>query len=321
MDQRDLWGPYGDVLVSGYFERKDEQRPALLFRTGPFLPPIWFPYCTPANAVIVTESFKHEIEGAGIPQLEFRKAILNRIVPHDWDRWDFQSAEPKVYPPEGEPENYIWEEKHSRRCAGRMEDVWEVSCPIIPAVYSTWLDSPNVHVPEERRTLVLADTQYEGLFLPAAGELPVVDEATKQWFESNVGEWVCFIPLDLKADPNVLEKLDELRRVNGERGPHLTEEKYRKLIESFCEENGYIVPPAFYREDLCVGRYCIVRMNTNPPRLSAATYDNYSGVAVYLENRIKTSPMPEEELSQLLVYDLERRRHLEYKGDGQFESK
>src|SRR5262245_45476889 len=74
VEQRKLWGDYGDVLISGYARRETDEGPLSLHRTGPFLPPVSFPFITnmPAGrAVVLSAPFKQALEHLNLPGVTF----------------------------------------------------------------------------------------------------------------------------------------------------------------------------------------------------------------------------------------------------------
>jgi hypothetical protein len=58
---RSLDAIWGWNLVSGFYRRERPDGPALLDRSGPFLPPISFPWGAPENIMIVSDGLKSEM--------------------------------------------------------------------------------------------------------------------------------------------------------------------------------------------------------------------------------------------------------------------
>lgn len=98
-----------------------------LERTGPFVPPITFPFFYPNAGFVVTDALRKEIERAGLAGFEFRPVLKVRIVRVDWQLWDSTSDEPEEWPESGEPEDYLAERPHSPELAERMGELWMVN--------------------------------------------------------------------------------------------------------------------------------------------------------------------------------------------------
>jgi hypothetical protein len=108
IEQRNLWGDYGSILISGSAHRLSESGPLLLHRAGPFLPPISFPWLRAGgHRIVVSEAFRRDLEHSGFAGLRFGPAAKARIVKLPWHEWDRTADRPKQYPPGGEPEEYI----------------------------------------------------------------------------------------------------------------------------------------------------------------------------------------------------------------------
>ena len=203
--QRHLWGDYGDILISGLVNRKAETGPLLLHRTGPFLPPIFFPWLPVGGTQnIVSNLFRHELEESGIPGLHFKPVVKAHIVKLRWHEWDRHAEEPGRYPPEGEPEGYLLDKPHDTRIAAQMPEAWELCPPLVP-LRTENVEDPNGGYKDEYRAY-LRQANYPGLFLSrhVYGEL-VVDDAVRSWFESRVGDWVRFCQIiPVAADPGLV---------------------------------------------------------------------------------------------------------------------
>jgi hypothetical protein len=96
------WGDYGNILVSGLLDRDETSGLLLIERTGPFVPPISIGGLH--SPLVVTDSFRRELERSGLTGFGFQPAVKQRIVRLAWERWDRSAAEPAEYPAEGEPE-------------------------------------------------------------------------------------------------------------------------------------------------------------------------------------------------------------------------
>lgn len=196
LGQVELWGDYGDVLVSGFINKDEGSGHLALHRGGPFTPPVFFPWSSVyGHALIVNDLFRKELERAPFGPLGFRAAIKDRIVPlpFEWQRWNREADMPQEVPDEGEPENYIWDGAHSPTVAAQMPEFWEVLPPLLPCKIeresSRSLDAPAWHFTAQ-------GAEYQGLFRDRETWFYfVVDQPTRQWFEERVGEWVSFVPL------------------------------------------------------------------------------------------------------------------------------
>ena len=190
--QANLWGDYGSVLISGYASRDAALGQLSLHRSGPFAPPIFFPWgsdCGPS--VVVTQTFRQALERADFGRLSFRPVSKKRIVEFHWHNWDRSADEPAEHPNSGEPEDYIWDGQHSRRAASQMEELWELIAPVVPCeIERQW--SKTLGVPDTFHFRP-AGKEYRGLFRNREEYFDlVVDSPTRQWFEKLVAEWVGF---------------------------------------------------------------------------------------------------------------------------------
>jgi hypothetical protein len=198
---RNLWGDYGRVLVSGYYDLDDRGR-LLLHRAGPFLPPISFPWGKIGTRVVVSDDFRRALLAAGFTDLEFREAAKNRIVALDWHTWDRAADGPPQYPEGGEPEEYIWSKRHSRAAADRMPPAWEVVPPLIRLECEDIPELQHELVPPLR--WILPQQEFPRWFRSREeyGDQILTPEA-RAWVEQAVGEWVSFEPLRWRyAEPS-----------------------------------------------------------------------------------------------------------------------
>jgi hypothetical protein len=197
VQQRELWGDYGDVLISGY-ARRTVDGVLSLHRTGPFLPPISFPWTHAKrdvdSAVVVSAELKASLEALNLPGVRFRTARRSRIVPLSWETWDLRAREPAEYPDENEPENYLLNRKHDPRCAARMSTAFELILPDTTVGIDSVEDPAN-----PLRTLYTSARSGKGA-LPASRTHPtcgdlVVDDRMRTWLKKHVGNWVRFEPV------------------------------------------------------------------------------------------------------------------------------
>lgn len=170
----------------------------MLHRAGPFLPPITFPWAD-GPRIVVSEEFRRELQGAGFQGLRYGPAVKARIIKLSWHEWDRTAAEPKRYPPGGEPEGYIWDKPHDARVAAGMPEAWELLPPLVPlrmerleALRGGYLDKFRGY---------LSETHYPAVFLSRHeyGNL-VVDDVAREWFETRAGKWVRFCEVELSDE-------------------------------------------------------------------------------------------------------------------------
>lgn len=188
-----LWGDYGDVLISGYY-RREEDGPVQLHRAGPFLPPLSMPWSSVGgNRVIVSDEFRTELMKAEFNELNFRSALKSRIVRLDWHLWNSSADVPPEYPANGEPENYIWEQPHDESTANEMSDAWELLFPVSSVTYENDPDDEGTSL------MVMEKREYPRWFLTRKewGDV-VVSPPVRDWLESRIPDWVRFEPLQYK---------------------------------------------------------------------------------------------------------------------------
>jgi hypothetical protein len=196
--QRNLWGDFGDALISGDARRETDDGPLSLHRTGPFLPPISFPWITNTGgyAVVVTSEFKQQLEELKLPDVTFREAAKTRIIPLAWERWDRSSRVPRVPPDEGEPENYIEDKAHDPNSAAKMSRAFELVAPVGPVGVDQVEDPEWGYLDEFEAETIPAEVPPITRSHPTHGRL-VVNEWMKAWLGDNAGEWVRFSPVRL----------------------------------------------------------------------------------------------------------------------------
>lgn len=196
VEPRKLWGDYGDVLISGYARRETDDGPLSLHRTGPFLPPISFPWITnkAGRAVVVSAEFKKQLESLNPPGILFREAGKSRIIPLAWEKWDLGASDPAKYPDESEPENYVWEKKHNMACAAKMSAAYELVPSVGPVDVDPVEDPRGGYLDEFTAAAIPGDVPSIARSHPTHGKV-VVDNQMKAWLEKHAGEWVRFSPV------------------------------------------------------------------------------------------------------------------------------
>ncbi|MCE9531014.1 MAG: hypothetical protein K8T89_07805 [Planctomycetes bacterium] len=199
--QRNLWGDFGTVLISGNAHRETPTGPLLLHRTGPFLPPISFPWMRAGgHRIVVSDEFRRQLESSGSADLQFGPAVKSRIIKLTWDKWDLAAEGPEQYP-DGEPENYIEDKPHNARAAAAMPKAWEFLPPLVP-IRVRELQNPQGGF-LDKYGAYSDQVEFPSLFTDHAeyGEL-IINDATRKWFESRVEEWVTFCDVELtNAEP------------------------------------------------------------------------------------------------------------------------
>jgi hypothetical protein len=161
------------------------------------LPPISFPWITNTggHAVVVSAGFKRKLRALNLPGVAFRQAAKSRIIPLAWERWDLSASGPAKHPEEGEPENYVWEEKHDAACAAKMSAVFELVPPVGPVAVDRVEDPRGGWLDEFiTKTTAAADVPPISRSHPKYGQL-IVNDQTKAWLEEHAGEWVRFSPV------------------------------------------------------------------------------------------------------------------------------
>lgn len=185
IQHRSLWGDYGDTLISGYAKR-GKRGELLLERTGPFLPPIFFPYLVPSRPPVVTEQFR-DLLADRFPHLTFGPTVYSQVVESDWHTWPRDAPRPKHFPYEAEPEAYVQGQGHNRKIAASMGSAWEITGATVEGRLFRVEDPRGGYFDEF--TGELPEISHEVTLVGRSPELLVNDDA-RQWFEQEVGEWI-----------------------------------------------------------------------------------------------------------------------------------
>jgi hypothetical protein len=85
-------------------------------RTGPFVPPITFPF----SHIVVAETLRRTMEESMVGGITFQPIVKRHIAHVAWDNWEMDADEPRYYPESGEPAHYILEKPHDPDLALRM---------------------------------------------------------------------------------------------------------------------------------------------------------------------------------------------------------
>ncbi len=193
----ELWGDYGRLLAGGIARRgASESAPFNLFRTGPFIPPISFPF----RHVVVSQDFRIKIENAGLFSFTYQQVVKKHIAKLHWERWDLSADEPKKYPRGGEPEGYILNRWHSRSTAKKMGDIWEL-------VLEHGADTATKKIDGERRKRVMVNpSSWDGqhFFQSKTQGWKIVSAEGADWLRRNCPEWVT-LDACIEWDPNAVD--------------------------------------------------------------------------------------------------------------------
>lgn len=109
------WGDYGNTLFEGSLSVMDENYQITevhkIERTAPYIPEI---YATFSRYIVVREDIKDLLLNNNIKGIEkVHPTEFTKLVNIDWQQWDLNAPNPKIYPRGGEPINYIKGRKHN----------------------------------------------------------------------------------------------------------------------------------------------------------------------------------------------------------------
>jgi len=189
-----LWEPVGEVFVAGLLNDRDapERR---IKRAGPFVPPISFPSWS--FSVVVTDSFRRQLETAGLGAFQYRPIIKEHIPEIAWGEWDRNTWSPPVSP-RGDAMAYLCSLPHSPAAAGRMEDLWELILRDGPVAESYYL------VGDWGEPQLLVDpATWKGDHISwgDGNHLVVVTDRMKSFLDDVAGEWVRITPARFERPP------------------------------------------------------------------------------------------------------------------------
>ncbi|MCP4777999.1 MAG: hypothetical protein GY880_27580 [Planctomycetaceae bacterium] len=156
-----------------------------LERTGPFIPPI----SLPARNVIVTDSFRNQIDSSGLFDMQYLNVIKHHISEFKWEHWD-RSVDIPEFPDGGEPEGFILNFPHSEHAAEQMGPIWEAGLQRGAATASKKIAG------HRRRKIMVDESTWDGqnFFQSKTQGWKIVTEPGRQWLETNAGEWLTFDP-------------------------------------------------------------------------------------------------------------------------------
>ncbi|MGB7346324.1 MAG: hypothetical protein WBD20_19050 [Pirellulaceae bacterium] len=203
----DFWGDYGRILTGGIVRRsQSESQPNQLLRTGPFIPPISFPF----RHVVVTNDFRDSLTNANLGNFKFRTIEKQRIRKLPWERWDRDADLPARYPRGGEPEDYLFQGWHSRSAAKAMGQIWELVLPASARTGGIRVKRERPRKPGQRLWDVMVDGDSwlgDHFFQSINQGYLVATETGANWLSAQFGDWLTLrqcLPWDpgkLNAEP------------------------------------------------------------------------------------------------------------------------
>lgn len=181
------WGDYGNLLLTGILDEFDGHN--TLERTGPYIPKI---ADYGLNQFLVSSDFKEALLSSELTGFEFSEVKLTKAVKIDWTSWDFNKDEPPIYPKSGEPYGYIDEQDNDEELLKSIQPIWKLkiisTCEVQLREGKEWWDKiVSIHSSN------WPDTNFA---IPKELLFTIVDESTKNWLESNAGEWLDFEQLE-----------------------------------------------------------------------------------------------------------------------------
>jgi hypothetical protein len=168
------------VLVSGITLGEDEQGRLRLARTGPFVPPISFPW-----GCVVTNELRRELDHAGLRGLRYREVIKAKIVRIEWQHWDRNADLEDDQLPACEPGDYIFKGRNSPRLAREMTPLWEIT-PEVRLKCMTVADGSTALVGAEWPDDIAV------VFYLGFGRQILVNERVRDFLTARCGEWCEF---------------------------------------------------------------------------------------------------------------------------------
>lgn len=186
------WAEYGDILLAGLTERLPRQDGQLqLERAGPFVPPI----AVAGDHIIVTDDFRHLMEGSGLTGFAFRPVVKRHIARLEWETWDRTAEDPPEYPDSGEPEDYFLALPHDPEVAEQMGALWEVVVEERGALERV-RTGPN---PWEARVYLTLDG-WDGVdwFRARGYGFTYVTDRAKAWLDETAAGYVSCLPALVK---------------------------------------------------------------------------------------------------------------------------
>ena len=178
------------------------QAPNLLLRTGPFIPPISFPF----THIVVTDEFRNELSRSNLGEFEYRAIEKHRIKKLRWEQWD-RTTEVPPKTPRGEPADYYLSGRHSRAAAKAMGRIWELSLPRGGVTGGVRIERDSRRTPGQPiwDVMIDPDTWLGGDFFRSTNQgYLIATERGAQWLTDHCKDWVTLIAC-LPWDPDRLD--------------------------------------------------------------------------------------------------------------------
>jgi hypothetical protein len=184
------WGDYGSILVSGMCHR-DRYGQLVIERTAPFVPPITG---SGISILVVTDAFRHDLEGSGLRGFAFEPVVKKRIVRLDWRAWDLDADEPKRYPAGDEPEDYVLGRQHDQALAEEIGDLWGI---VVRSSAVSGREEGIAHR-EDGPWLFEDSIPKDDLYMAEGVGWIFASPAAKTWLEDRASQWLTFEGVGIK---------------------------------------------------------------------------------------------------------------------------
>ncbi len=179
------WGDYGRILTHGMSAHRQRLGGIIqLERSGPFIPLITFP----ASDVVVTDSFRGELERSGLSGASFQRIDKAHIVRIDWELWDRSLQMPPRVPPSAAREDYVLAAPHDPSAALQLGALWE----ILASVNGSGRRDRGSPKQSPKTSLLLESRDTPDFFRVKGPRYLFVTERARQWLETTAADWVAF---------------------------------------------------------------------------------------------------------------------------------
>ena len=172
------WGRYGEILLHGLTEdRDDDTDPLPLLRAGPLVPPLSQPF----GGIVVTLRFRQELLASKLTGFSFAPVHVVRLTRVPWQAWDQTAELPAVMPFRDDPENYVLAGDDDSELRAEVGRLFELRV------------DREVEVDRRDGVRVVESTWDQSDFVRAQGTRWIlVSERARDWLEDVVAEWVRF---------------------------------------------------------------------------------------------------------------------------------